>query len=101
MVIDANPIGLIQIDATIIAGVLILLTITKFARSIGEDMPQAVSWIIVPFGISAIFALIAIVFEEFSLFFQVISIVGMILGFVYLMIAILDLTRKPKKKLKF
>lgn len=63
MEIDFHPIQLVQIDATIIAGVLILLTITKFARSIGEDMPRAVSWVVVPFGASAVITLLEILFD--------------------------------------
>jgi len=99
MAIDVSPMELVQIDATIIAGVLILLTITKFARSIGEDLPKAVTWVIVPFGASAISALLALFFESLQPFFLFASIIGMILGFVYLMIVIIDLAKKPKKKL--
>ena len=96
MAFDINLLGLLQVDATVITGVLILLTITKLARSVDENLPVLVTWIIVPFGISAVLTLLAMVFVETTLHLGIAAIIGMILGFVYLMVAILDLSKKKK-----
>jgi len=99
--IEIDPFALIQVDATIIVGVLILLTLTKFAKTIDENIPVAVAWIVLPFGFSAILALIGILLNSIqkdSTLAMLLAMIGAIVGFAYLIIAILDFTRDTKKK---
>jgi len=98
MPLDVNPIDIIQIDATLIVGVLILLTITKFAREIGEDLPKSVLWIVAPFAISASFALLSLLIQNNVELILVAAILMTMLGFLLTMLTVHDLTKKPQKK---
>ena len=52
---ELDVMAIIQIDATIITGVLILLTITNLIRTTKEFwLPKAITSIVIPFAISAL-----------------------------------------------
>lgn len=94
--------AIIQIDATIITGVLILLTITNLIRTTDEFwLPKSVATIIIPFSISALFAIWEI-FKEFSTSpegnFIPASLLAMLIGFLYLVLVIFSLSSKKNWK---
>jgi len=85
-----DPIAIIQIDSTIIAGILILLTITKLAKSIDENMPCSVLVVVIPFSLSAIFSLVSLLGYWYDLIVAL-SVFSTIAGFIFVMFAIYDL----------
>lgn len=83
-----DPIAIIQIDATIIAGILILLTITKSIRTTDEFwLPKGVTSIVLPFAASALLAIWQLI-NDFSPKpegnFILLSLILMFVGFLYL-----------------
>lgn len=101
---DPNIIAIIQIDATVITGFLILLTITNLIQTTKEFwLPKAVSTIVIPFAISALFAIWQLL-KDFSTTpegnFIPISLVVMGIGFLYLISVILTLSTKKYWRLK-
>lgn len=100
MLID--PFAIIQVDATIITGILILLTITKFVRTSDEFwLPKGVASIVLPFSISALLAIWQLL-TEFSPKpegnFIVLSLIMMLIGFLYLIGIILKISIKNNWK---
>ena len=95
---DVDPIAIIQIDATLITGILILLTITKFIRTTDEFwLPKGVASIVIPFALSAM----ASVWQLLVSFsptpegnFIPISLIMMFVGFLYLIGVIMKITTK-------
>lgn len=103
---EIDVIAIIQIDATVIAGILILLTITKFVRTTDEFwLPKAVASIVIPFAISALLAIWQLL-KDFSTTpegnFIPTSLLAMAIGFLYLISVIVALSTKknwrPKTK---
>jgi len=96
--IEIDPFAIIQIDATIITGILILLTITKFVRTSDEFwLPKGVASIVIPFAISALLAIWQLLIEfspkpEGN--FIVISLIMMLVGFLYLIGIIMKISTK-------
>ncbi len=95
---EIDVMSIIQIDATIITGILILLTITKFVRTSNEFwLPKGVASIVIPFAVSALFAIWQLL-KEFSTTpegnFIPISLVMMGVGFLYLIVVIFTLSTK-------
>lgn len=95
---EVDPIAIIQIDATVITGILILLTITKFVRTTEEFwLPKAVSSIVIPFAISALLAIWQLL-KDFSTTpegdFIPASLLAMAVGFLYLIGVIISLSTK-------
>ena len=98
--IEFDVMAIIQIDATIITGILILLTITNLVRTTEEFwLPKSVATIVIPFAISALFAIWELL-KEFSTTpegnFIPISLVTMGIGFLYLIVVIFTLSTKKK-----
>lgn len=90
--------SIIQIDATIITGILILLTISNLTHKEKEFwLPKAVTSIVIPFAFSAILAIWQIL-KEFSTTpegnFVPISLVLMGIGFLYLIVVIFTMSTK-------
>lgn len=95
---EFDVMSIIQIDATIITGILILLTITNLIRTTKEFwLPKAVATIVIPFAVSALFAIWQLL-KEFSTTpegnFIPISLVTMGIGFLYLIAVIFTLSTK-------
>jgi len=89
---------IVQIDATIITGILILLTITNFVRTTNEFwLPKAVASIVIPFAISAMLAIWEIL-KEFSTTpegnFIPVSLIMMFVGFIYLITVVMKISTK-------
>jgi len=84
--IEIDPLSIVQINVTIITGLLILLTITNLVKKIkGFWMPKSVVGTMVPFAISSILALLQFVTEQISgINFVSMSVGSMIIGFVVL-----------------
>lgn len=93
-----DTMAIIQIDATIITGILILLTITKSVRTTNEFwLPKGVSSIVIPFAISAILAIWQLLNDMSSKpegNFIPISLVMMLVGFLYLIGVIMKISTK-------
>ena len=102
--IESVPFAIIQINATIITGILILLTITKFVRKTEEFwLPKEVSWIVIPFSVSAILAIWEVLKEygdnpEGK--FIPVSLLVMGIGFIYLIIVIMKISSRNMWKRK-
>lgn len=101
---EVDSIAIIQIDATVIAGILILLTITKFVRTTEEFwLPKAVSSIVIPFAISALLAIWQLL-KDFSTTpegnFIPVSLLAMAIGFLYLIVVIFTLSAKKNWRSK-
>jgi len=95
---EIDVMGIIQIDATIITGILILLTITNLIRTTKEFLlPKAVATIVIPFAISALFAIWQLL-KEFTTTpegnFIPISLGTMGIGFLYLISVVFTLSTK-------
>ena len=106
--IDVN--NILQVDGTVIAGILILLTIKSFKGDHNEAFTKikltpkdAVAYVILPFSISAIIA----VSDAFKVIttqttqteidiLLILSAIFTVIGFVYLVIVILAISRMPK-----
>ena len=106
--IDAN--NLLQVDGTVIAGIMILLTIKSFKGDHSEAFTKikltpkdAVAYVIFPFSISAIIA----VSDAFKVtttqttqtgidMLLILSAIFTVIGFVYLVIVIFAISRMPK-----
>ena len=104
--IDANSI--LQVDGTVIAGILILLTIKSFKKD-GSELPtkikltpkQACGYVIVPFSISAAFMIFGSLVTTFDMTgFQLASI-STIIGFVYLIVVIIAINEMTKNDTQF
>ncbi|MCE9653409.1 MAG: hypothetical protein K8Q89_10220 [Nitrosarchaeum sp.] len=101
---EIDPFAIIQIDATVITGILILLTITNHLRPTDEFwLPKSVATIVIPFSISALFAIWETL-KEFSNTpegnFMPASLLAMFIGFLYLIVVIFSLSSKNKWKKK-
>lgn len=95
---EIDVMSIIQIDATIITGILILLTITNLTHKEKEFwLPKAVSSIVIPFAISALLAIWEIL-KEYSTTpegnFIPMSLILMGIGFLYLIIIIFTMSTK-------
>ena len=60
MAVELDPAMLLQVDATIITGILILLTLAHLKTTFdNKGISMSVSFVVIPFGISAILILFA------------------------------------------
>jgi len=99
MAIELGPAVLLQVDATVITGILILLTLVHLKTTIdNKDISTSVSYVVVPFGISAILILFSSC-ECFGIdeYLVTASKYIMIGGFVYVIFAVITITRTKKK----
>jgi len=101
--VEFEPIQLMQVNATIIAGILILLTITKtrtfFPKDKAKELPRWVAFIVIPFSFSSIMLLIASVLNPETELIDDLhywATVTMIAGFVYIIIAMLPFAKSEK-----
>jgi len=87
---------ILQIDATLITGILILLTIGNLKNPSGTSFQtsKAVAAVVIPFAISAILELFSTIVVEPTLHFRLISIIFMIVGFVYVAVIVMGLSTK-------
>jgi len=95
-------IQILQIDATIITGILILLTIAQ-RRRVREhfttvSLPKKVATVVVPFTVSAILALVesldlSIINSALPGLLYLYSIIFMIVGFIYIIGVVLYLSK--------
>ena len=88
--------NILEVDGTVVAGVLILLTI-KPITSLKEGRKSAI-YVAIPFAVSAIFALsdqmnMPITFMGADILF-LISIISTMFGFVYLVVFLIWVTKK-------
>ncbi|WP_428326675.1 hypothetical protein [Nitrosopumilus sp.] len=83
---EIDPLAIVQINATVITGLLILLTITNLVKRIeGFWMPKAVSGAVIPFVMSSVLALLDYITIGNAVGdFALISIGSMIVGFIVL-----------------
>ena len=91
---EIDPIGLLQVNATIITGVLILLTITNLVKKAeGFWMPRSVSGTVLPFIFSSILAVFqyAIV-DDSELDFTLMAVGSTVVGFVVLGFVIMKIS---------
>ena len=100
MAIELDSAVLLQVDATIITGILILLTLVNLKTTFdNKGISTSVSYVVVPFGLSAILILFASCgcfgFEE-----QLVlaSQYLMIIGFVQIIGTVIVLTQKKSKE---
>jgi len=102
--IEVDPIAIIQIDATVITGILILLTITKSIRATDEFwLHKGVTSVVIPFGLSALLSIWGLLIS-FSPTpegnFIPISLIMMFVGFLYLIAVIIKFTTKKNSPSK-
>jgi len=102
MAIELDSAVLLQVDATIITGILILLTLVNLKTTFdSKGISTSVSLVVVPFGISAILILFASCgcfgFEEHLV---LASQYVMIAGFIQIIGTIVAFTQKSKESSK-
>ena len=98
MAIELDPITLLQIDATVITGILILLTLANLKTIENRGIASSVSLVVVPFGLSAIFILFSSC-ECFGIDEHLVlgSKYLMIFGFIHVIFAVITITHTQKK----
>lgn len=100
MAIELDSAVLLQVDATVITGILILLTLVNLKTTFdSKGVSTSVSFVVVPFGLSAILILFASCgcfgFEEQ---FVLASQYLMIAGFMQIIGTVILLTQKKSKE---
>ena len=89
---------IIQINATVIAGTIVLFTLANImTKAKGETpFPRVVALVTVPFCISAIFAVFSAMLDGLDwieLFLHVVSLASMIVGFSYVIVLMISRSR--------
>lgn len=86
--------GILQVDATIITGILILLTLaqTRLFEKYAQ-LSKGVASVVLPFVGSAVLLLVGISCDCWVESFQKASLILMTIGFVYVAVVVLSLTK--------